>query len=123
MRQDIGTDPSNPYLEGSPLTMRVPVAIDGLPDDAELTGYTAVWRLFPYEGFGVGDAVLEKSSAGGGIANSGDEFVVAIEQGETTGMRHMHRHELWIQQGATTWPVLTGDFRITPSPMAPGIGG
>jgi hypothetical protein len=120
-RQDIGLDPANPIVEGSPLTIAVPVYIAGSGALAQLTAFSARWKLFPYEAFGLGDAVLEKEDDD--IANNGSSFFVTIERGETTGLRGMHHHELWITQGNDTWPAAIGDFYITASPMAPSLGG
>jgi hypothetical protein len=118
-REDIGLDRERPYLEGSPLTIKVPVYVSGLGEPAQIQGFTARWTLRAAVGFGYGDAIMTKTTDDN-ILNNGAEFLVVIEQGETTGNRHMHRHELWINNGNAEFPVLYGDFYITPSPMAPG---
>lgn len=117
-RQDIGLDPNHPYVEGSPLQIRVPIAVCGLAGVVTTVGYTARWQLRPYDGFAAGDPVLEKSSSAG-ISNSGFEFVIEIAKGETTGLRNLHRQEMWIANSGIEFPVMSGDIQITPSRMAP----
>lgn len=120
VRQDIGLDRDRPYIEGSPILLRCPIYISGLSTPAQITGFSARWTLRPVIGFSLGDPILSFTTDDATLTNDGDEILIQVEQGQTTGNRHMHRHELWINNGNSDFPVLYGDFYITPSPMAPG---
>ena len=115
--QHIGDNPARPYVEGDTLRLAVDIEDDdGQAVDLTAWGLSSARYWLSQQTAGGGFVPVAQTALGSGINHSGgNELLITIPAGATSGHRGVLRHELELQSGAgMVKTVFIGRVKITP---------